>query len=99
MILYHPNRYKVSFAALQNQADISINFRIQELKMSVFTHESMIDHHGYGFFARVADTLHAWHERYVMRRELSHWSERELHDVGLSAADVAYEVDKPFWRA
>ena len=67
--------------------------------MSVFTHDSMIDHHAYGLFARIADTFHAWRDRYAMRRELSNWSERDLHDIGLSSADVAYEVDKPFWRA
>ncbi len=33
------------------------------------------------------------------RRELSNWSERELHDIGRSWSDVAYEADKPFWRA
>ena len=38
-------------------------------------------------------------ERYEMRRELSKWSERDLHDIGVSSADVAYELDKPFWRA
>jgi len=67
--------------------------------MSVFTHESMINHHGHGLLSQLAETIHTWHERYEMRRELSTWSDRDLHDIGISAADVAYEVDKPFWRA
>jgi uncharacterized protein YjiS (DUF1127 family) len=67
--------------------------------MSVFTHESMINHHVPSVFAQLAETLHAWHQRYAMRRELATWSERDLHDIGVSSADVAYEVDKPFWRA
>jgi uncharacterized protein YjiS (DUF1127 family) len=67
--------------------------------MSVFTHESMINHHGHGFFSQLAETFHTWRERYAMRSELSRWSERDLHDIGVSSADVAYEVDKPFWRA
>jgi uncharacterized protein YjiS (DUF1127 family) len=28
-----------------------------------------------------------------------HWTERDLHDVGLSWGDGATEADKPFWRA
>ena len=27
------------------------------------------------------------------------WSDRDLHDIGVSHSDVAYEIDKPFWRA
>ena len=27
------------------------------------------------------------------------WSDRELHDIGISWSDVAYEAEKPFWRA
>ena len=29
----------------------------------------------------------------------TNWSARDLQDVGLSWSDVAYEADKPFWRA
>ena len=67
--------------------------------MSTFTHESMINHHGRSLFGQLAETLHVWRERYQSRRELSQWSERELHDVGISRSDVAYEAEKPFWRA
>ena len=67
--------------------------------MSVFTHESMINHHGNSFLSHLTETLHVWRQRYETRRELSKWSERDLHDIGVSSADVAYEVDKPFWRA
>lgn len=67
--------------------------------MSVFTHESMINHHGPRLFSQLAETFHVWRERSAMRRELARWSERDLHDIGVSSADVAYEVDKPFWRA
>jgi uncharacterized protein YjiS (DUF1127 family) len=67
--------------------------------MSVFTHESMINHHGHSVFSQLSETFHTWRERYAMRRELAKWSERDLHDIGVSSADVAYELDKPFWRA
>ena len=51
------------------------------------------------FCARLAETLHVWRQRYQSRRELAQWSDRDLHDVGISWSDVAYEAEKPFWRA
>ena len=67
--------------------------------MSTFTHESMINHHGRSLLSQVAERLHVWRERYQQRRELSHWSDRELHDIGVSSSDAIYEASKPFWRA
>jgi uncharacterized protein YjiS (DUF1127 family) len=69
------------------------------MKMSTFTHESMINHHGSGLFAQLSETFHVWRERQVNRRELAQLTERDLHDVGLSWSDVVYEAEKPFWRA
>ena len=67
--------------------------------MSSFTHESMINHHGRGLFSQVIETLHVWRQRYQSRRELSQWSDRDLHDIGKSWSDVVTETEKPFWRA
>lgn len=67
--------------------------------MSTFTHESMINHHVPSLFSQVLDTIHVWRQRYRARRELAQWTERDLHDIGRSWADAAYEMDKPFWRA
>jgi uncharacterized protein YjiS (DUF1127 family) len=67
--------------------------------MSTFTHESMINHHGSGFFAQLRETLHVWRERQRARQQLAQLSARDLHDVGLSWSDIAYEAEKPFWRA
>ena len=67
--------------------------------MSNFTHDSMINHHGHGMLAQVSDTIHVWWQRYEARRELAHWSDRDLHDIGLSSGDAAYEASKPFWQA
>ena len=36
--------------------------------MSTFTHESMINHHGKGVLAQLADTVHVWRQRYEARR-------------------------------
>lgn len=67
--------------------------------MSTLTHNSMTNHHAPGLIQQVSETLHVWHERYRTRRELSNWTARDLHDVGLSWSDIAYEAEKPFWRA
>ena len=67
--------------------------------MSTWTHESMINHHEPGLLSQIGATLQVWRQRYQARRELASWSERELHDIGISWSDIAYETEKPFWRA
>jgi len=67
--------------------------------MSTFTHESMINHHGQTFSGQLAELIHVWRQRYLARRELANWSDRELHDIGVSHGDAIYEASKPFWRA
>jgi len=67
--------------------------------MSSLTHEPMTNHHVAGVLAQLGDTLHTWRQRYRARHELAQWTERDLHDVGLSHSDIAYETEKPFWRA
>jgi uncharacterized protein YjiS (DUF1127 family) len=67
--------------------------------MSTFTHESMINHHGQSFLSQLAELIHVWRQRAAARRELAQWSDRELHDIGVSHGDAIYETSKPFWRA
>lgn len=67
--------------------------------MSLFSLDSMTNHHSSHLLGAISETLHRWHERSQSRRELARWSERDLHDAGLSHSDIAYEIDKPFWRA
>lgn len=67
--------------------------------MSTCSHQSMINHHESGFLAHLGDTVHTWRDRYVTRRELAKLTERDLHDIGHSWSDLAYEAEKPFWRA
>jgi uncharacterized protein YjiS (DUF1127 family) len=59
----------------------------------------MINHHELGLLARLGETLHVWRDRWNQRHELSQWTDRDLHDVGLSWSDIAHEAEKPFWRA
>ena len=67
--------------------------------MSTLTHESMINHHQLGIFARTLETLRIWRKRQRDRQVLAQLSPRDLHDVGLSWSDIVYEAEKPFWRA
>jgi uncharacterized protein YjiS (DUF1127 family) len=67
--------------------------------MSTLTHNSMINHHGQSVLSQLVETLHVWRQRYEARRELAQWSDRDLHDIGLSSGDAIYETSKPFWQA
>jgi uncharacterized protein YjiS (DUF1127 family) len=67
--------------------------------MSTLTHESMTNHHVGGAFARLGEIVHTWRKRYRTRQELAQWTDRDLHDVGLSKSDIIFEAEKPFWRA
>ena len=67
--------------------------------MSTCSAHKMINNHEYGFLVGFSEKLNVWGDRWRQRRELSHWTDRDLHDVGLSWSDVVREVEKPFWRA
>jgi uncharacterized protein YjiS (DUF1127 family) len=67
--------------------------------MSTCSQELMTKSHVSAGVAVVADTLHQWRARFTQRSELSHWTERDMHDVGLSLPEVMAEAEKPFWRA
>jgi uncharacterized protein YjiS (DUF1127 family) len=67
--------------------------------MSIYSHQPMINHHGSGFWSQVEETVHVWGERRRQRRELAQWTDRDLHDVGVSRSDIIHETEKPFWRA
>jgi uncharacterized protein YjiS (DUF1127 family) len=67
--------------------------------MSTCSHETLINHHQSSLFAQLSETLHVWRDRQRQRRELAQWTDRDLHDVGLSWSDIVHEAEKPFWRA
>jgi uncharacterized protein YjiS (DUF1127 family) len=46
----------------------------------------------------LGQTLSLWLRRLRERAELARFTERDLRDIGLTRADVDYEVGKPFWR-
>ncbi len=67
--------------------------------MSLCLSQEMTNNHEFGLLARANGRLHLWISRWRQRDELTHWSDRDLRDVGLSWSDVVREAEKPFWRA
>ena len=67
--------------------------------MSTCSQQTMTNHHVPGILTQLSETLHVWRQRYQSRRELTHWTDRDLHDVGISWSDIVHEAEKPFWRA
>ena len=60
----------------------------------------MTNHHETGFLAQLGETFHVWRRAPAdQRRELTQWTDRDLHDVGFSWSDIVHEAEKPFWRA
>lgn len=49
--------------------------------------------------ARAADMVLTWQERASQRAALASLDERMLKDIGLTRADAAKEVRRPFWQA
>ena len=43
-------------------------------------------------------TLSVWHRRHRDRRHLANLQCHMLRDIGMSFAEVEYEISKPFWR-
>jgi uncharacterized protein YjiS (DUF1127 family) len=67
--------------------------------MSLCLSENVTNNHETGVLTRISHQLHVWANRWQQRHELTHWSDRDLHDVGLSWSEVVQEAEKPFWRA
>ncbi|MGH6677806.1 MAG: DUF1127 domain-containing protein, partial [Bradyrhizobium sp.] len=44
----------------------------------------MTNNHVRGALASVGQTLQLWRQRYRSRQQLATWSERDLHDIGMS---------------
>ena len=48
---------------------------------------------------RLLERLLAWLDRANQRHRLAMLDDRMLKDIGLTRAEVTYEVQKPFWTA
>ena len=51
-----------------------------------------------GTYAALNQIFATWRKRARSRKELSQLDSRSLRDLGLSASDVNFEINKPFWR-
>ena len=67
--------------------------------MSIYSNRSMTNLHSTGYLTQLSEAFRVWRDRRRQRRELTHWTDRDLRDVGLSWSDVIREAEKPFWRA
>jgi uncharacterized protein YjiS (DUF1127 family) len=51
-----------------------------------------------GTFTAFSQIFATWRQRARSRRELAQLDARSIRDLGLSASDINFEVNKPFWR-
>jgi uncharacterized protein YjiS (DUF1127 family) len=54
--------------------------------------------HIFAFARTAAHIYRTWARRVRERRELAHWSDRDLQDISATRCDVAFEIEKPFWK-
>ena len=52
-----------------------------------------------GTFTALNQIFASWRQRSRSRNELSRLDGRSIRDLGLSPSDVAFEINKPFWRS
>ena len=67
--------------------------------MSICSVQNVTNNHDSSRLSRLGGQFRLWANRWQQRHELTQWSDRDLHDVGLSWSDVVREAEKPFWRA
>jgi len=67
-----------------------------------FLHQSAKPNHvtgrATGLARQVARTLRLWRRRAREREALQQLSYRDMRDIGVTPADIAWEVSQPFWR-
>ena len=66
--------------------------------MANITFEPLIISHRTDGLASVGRRLVQWRQRSRERAELAQIDSRGLRDIGLTPAEAAYEINKPFWR-
>ena len=67
--------------------------------MSILTHSHYKEIWGEKALLASLAVVSEWRKRAKAREELSHLTERDARDIGLTAAQVEFEASKPFWRA
>jgi uncharacterized protein YjiS (DUF1127 family) len=66
--------------------------------MANIAYDPLIISHRSEPLRRLGDVLARWWRRSRERGELARFDGRSLRDIGLTPAEAAYEINKPFWR-
>jgi uncharacterized protein YjiS (DUF1127 family) len=53
---------------------------------------------GETMLSRIRALFQLWRRRARERRAAAMLTDRDFYDIGISRAEVEYEVSKPFWR-
>ncbi|MDF3073914.1 MAG: hypothetical protein K0S54_1581 [Alphaproteobacteria bacterium] len=67
--------------------------------MSILTHNHYKEFWAEKSLLASLAVVSEWRKRARAREELSHLTERDARDIGLTAAQVEFEASKPFWQA
>jgi uncharacterized protein YjiS (DUF1127 family) len=67
--------------------------------MTDLSHINVNAPHVPGVWQAIAETFGTWRARMRERNQLVLLSVRDIRDLGLTEQQVAYEANKPFWRA
>ena len=67
--------------------------------MTIFSVADLREHPTESILARVPGTLALWRKRARERAEIAKLSARDARDLGIDPGVLAYEANKPFWRA
>jgi uncharacterized protein YjiS (DUF1127 family) len=100
MTFSHAYREKPSFVAgglLPNYSAVS--HISAGAAMANITCESLINSQGPSRWSRLVEGLVQWRRRSRERASLARFDVRALRDIGLTPAEAAHEINKPFWRA
>ena len=66
--------------------------------MANIAYEPLIIPHRAAGLSRLVQRLALWRRRSRERAQLARFDNRGLRDIGLTPAEAAYEINKPFWR-
>lgn len=67
--------------------------------MSIVTVADLHEHPAESILARVSATLALWRKRARERSELTKLMARDARDLGIDPGILAFESNKPVWRA
>ena len=67
--------------------------------MADIAHHGVKNYQAQASLHQLLATVAVWRRRIREREQLARFSERDLHDIGMSRATLYSELRKPFWQA